>query len=290
MRQLYLENAAGERVDLNDPRSIVASNLKGFGIVRAPAMVSLTHGFFAVTDEKEQPQESCGFDLNFVGADSYADYRAFVSWLSAASELRLVYEPYGDTEFFRRVKVTTLSKTEQNKVRWLVCEFDLVCLTPWYASTYLDVRCSGSAAGTMRYPFAYSAQLIYGTDAAGSYAAQVTNPGHAPADLTLEITGRCADPEIRLTDAGTGEVYGRLKIYADFDEGDTLVVDTDYTDTRIYRRAQNGSTEDLMNAVDLSSDPVLRIPQGATCDLQIISSAELSITPSASAKSYYWSV
>lgn len=290
MRQLYLENAAGERIDLNAPGSIIASKLKGFGLMRAPTSSDLSHGFFVVTDDTHHPQESVGFDLNFVGANPYEQYRELVHWLAAASELRLVYKPYGTEEYCRRVRLTGLEKSELNQVGWLTTPAEFEAYTPWYSSEYLDLSFSGAAPTSMRYDFAYTAELTYGSDAAGSFSAQAVNRGHSPADLRLEIRGQMADPEVRLTDAATGEQYGRLKVYADFAADDTLILDSDYADTRIYRLRADGSTEDLMNALDLSVEPVLRIPQGRTCNLQIVSLGEMNITPSASAKSYYWSV
>ena len=109
VRKFYLENAAGERRDLNGKERVWFTEPVGLGITLAQSYADLGYGFFSPISTNSDPQQQPGGTMTFTGPEPYADYRELVNWMSAAEGLELVYLPYGSEEYRRKIDVNYIS-------------------------------------------------------------------------------------------------------------------------------------------------------------------------------------
>lgn len=273
MRKFYLQNAAGERFGLNKENGVFFSDPSGLGFEQAVTWGDLGRGFFTALDEPEEradPQTPVTGKLTFL-PPAYANYRSFSDWIHAAGNLVLIYQPYGTDEFEKPVEVGYLQKGELNKVRWLQCPVAFEPSSPWRRPTPTEMEMQSSETGTnRRYPYRYP--IRYGTDAAGRMSARIRAAGHLNGAVLLRYTGAIVGPEIRLTGAVTGKVYGICRLSSTLGSSDTLELSTMVEDCHVHRIAPSGTAEDLSPDLDLSQNPYFRVP----CDEDSILSIESS--------------
>ena len=289
-RKFYLENAAGERRDLNGKERIYLSDPVGLGITLAQSYADLGSGFFSPISTESEPQQQPGGTLNFTGPDPYADYRELINWMSEAEELALVYLPYGTEEYFRRVDINYLSKGELNFVRWLTVPVSFNTLTPWYRATPSKLTLAVTEGNELRYPYYYTEDLIYGSSSTAAMSADIAKGGHVPAAIRLSYTGSILNPRISLIGAQTGKTYGICSIGAQLGGSDTLEYSTLQRDSYARVRSAAGTATDLLDKLDLSTEPFFRIPLSEPCVLEIAADAEFSGTANLQIYYYYRSV
>ena len=208
MRKFYIENGLGSRQSLNGEKGIFLSNPTGLGVNLSPSFADLHKGFFRPISGDSEPQSTIAGDLVFIGDNAYADYRAFVDWCAVSDDLFLIYKPYGNTEFYRKVRINYLTKTELTDTRWLSVPMSLACLTPWYRATPSKMTMSTEEGNVMQYPFSYASDLIYSSSNAGSMAVDLGTAGHIPAAFVLNYSGEIINPKITLKGSTTGQTYG----------------------------------------------------------------------------------
>ena len=292
-RKFYLSSAAGERFGLNGERSVWLTEPGGLGLELSPGFANGRHGFFVAVLTDDVPQGAAYGTLVFTGAQPYADYQTFLSWALAAGDgLLLVYEPLPGKEFYRRVMLSSLTKSEIEAPGWLRCEATFQALTPWYSLSQLrfDLTPGGEDEGAMIYPWIYSEQLYYPVDASGAMRAELRAGGHIPSALTLEYKGPAVDPTLRLTGVRTGMSYGRLALAATLEDGDRLEYSSRYLDSYVRRVASDGRVTDLMASVDLAFEPWLRVPLTEPVTFMLTASSSLPGEATVKVYDYRWSV
>ena len=287
MRKFYLENETGVRWDLNGKTGVLLSNPAGLGVKLNNQYTDLENGFFKNIGSKAEPQGSVVADIVFT-KKAYETYRSFLSWISDARELILIYSPYEPLEFYRRVEMQYLTKGELGTAKWLTTPISLACLTPWYLPKALSIALTKQKETAMRYPFTYNAGLRYGTSSIGSYAADIAPDGHLPASLRFVYKGAAKNPVITLTGAASGKVYGKCIITAELSAEDTIELFSSPRDGYIRKISADGTETDLIdtNAVDITEDPFLRIPLEESCHLQL--SADDALSGNAEVQVYYY--
>lgn len=287
MRKFYLENETGVRWDLNGKTGVRLSNPAGLGVKLNNQYADLENGFFKNIGSKAEPQRSVVADVVFT-KKAYETYRSFLSWISEARELILIYSPYEPLEFYRRVEMQYLTKGELGAAKWLKTPISLACLTPWYLPTALRIALTKQSETAMRYPFTYNTVLRYGTSSIGSYAADIAPDGHLPASMRFVYKGAAKNPVITLTGAASGKVYGKCIITAELSAEDTIELFSSPRDGYIRKISADGTETDLIdtNAVDITEDPFLRIPLEESCHLQL--SAEDALSGNAEVQVYYY--
>lgn len=270
-RKLYLQRGlTGERWDLNGAGGVYAGDLAGLGVNFSPSFYDLGDGFFQVNDERKVPQGSPGFTLRFTSS-AYATYRQLVDWIAASPELYLVYCPYGDMEFLRRIKLSYLSKGERNQLGWLEVPASVLAMTPWFrpvpASIGMVVQTGTFKAylwdeDEQDYGYRYTDDLVYPGDAEGVLSALLAPAGHIPAALVLRYHGAVEKPVLRLVGASTGKVYGICALNAgvgvSLGATDTLEYSTLQTDCHVRRISADGEETNLLPFVDLSQEDTSR--------------------------------
>lgn len=115
-------------------------------MTRGGSFVDLQSGFFRDVAPETEPQNSIVCDLVFLNPNAYERYREFTDWVNAAAELFLVYVSYGTTEYYRKISVEYLTKTELTAGKWLTVPFSVSCLTPWYPAVPGTLEITPSAA------------------------------------------------------------------------------------------------------------------------------------------------
>lgn len=285
-RKFYLENAAGERRDLNGKDRVYFSDPVGLGITLAQSYADLGNGFFSPISTGSEPQQQPGGTLNFTGPDPYADYRELINWMSGSDGLVLVYLPYGSEEYSRRVDINYLSKGELNFVRWLVVPVSFNVLTPWYRAAPSKLTLSVTEGNELRYPYYYTEDLIYGNSSTAAMSADVAKGGHVPAAIKMTYTGEILNPRIALIGAQTGRTYGICSIGVQLSSSDTLEFSTLQRDSYARLRKADGTARDLLDALDLSSEPFFRIPLSEPCVLEV--AADDTFTGAADLQIYYY--
>ena len=289
MRKFYLENETGERKALNSEEGIFLSSPAGLGISNSDEYADLEEGFFKQTKTKSA-QDTVTGSLSFT-KKAYGTYQDFVNWIVQAKRLYLLYRAT-DKTYSREVKLSYLTKTELNMVRWLEVPAAFICLTPWYLPTPLALNFESDADTAMRYTYAYDERLVYGSAGGGAYTVEIPARGHIPAALRVRYSGAAADLEISLTGAVTGAEYGRCSISGDVEIGESVELFTSKRDSYVRLIGPGGEITDLLDAgrVDISSEPFIRAPVTEPSLLRLTGAGEMSGEVTAQAYFYYRSV
>ena len=290
IRKLYLKNAVGQRRSLNGEDGIYATRLSGFGFSLSPSFGDLGSGFFPVTSEKNDLRNNVAFSL-VLTKTPYVAHQSLIDWISAAGTLTIVYNPTGTQEYSRDVIVNYIQKGELNAVGWLELFCSFVCVTPWYKPTPVSLSAVGSGKDErVRYPYRYTDDLRYGSDSTASVSAFIAAGGHVPGALRMSFRGAVTSPRIRLYSNATGKTYGACKIDTVLTDQDTLEFSTVYEDSYIRKVSADGMVTDLIDSVDLNSDPFFHIPVDDRCTLAVESDAPFAGRANLLIYSYYRSV
>ena len=233
MRKFYLENEIGSRLPLNGEEGIFLSNPAGLGMTMPSDFADIHNGFFREISRNSEPQSTVTCDLVFIGDNAYGDYRSFVDWCSGSASLHLIYKPYGNTEFYRDIYISYLTKTELTDTRWLSVPASFACLSPWYRAAPTSMSMSTESGSVLKYPFSYHADLIYSSSSAGSMAADIPAGGHIPAAFELTYKGAIINPKITLVGSSSNITYGICALNATLGDNDSFTVSTFYGKCRV---------------------------------------------------------
>lgn len=252
MRKFYIFHSDSTQYHpLNGEESIWLSEPAGLGITLAPSFVNLGSGFFGVTENEKEPQQSMTFDLSFTGADPYASYKTLLDWLSASSALYLGYQPTGTTVYKRRISIKSISKTELTKNRWLTVTVSAVCLAPWLREVELPVVSSdGNGSALPSWDWA----PIPGGQLPAAFKISLK------AAATRKVSGVV---NLFAIDGILGGQMASFPTPVTLAAGETFQLSTAPDDFYIRRVAADGSVTSLVNAIDISADPLLRLPPDA---------------------------
>ena len=290
IRKLFFQSAKGQRWGLNGDRGVYASNLSGFGETMTPSFADLGRGFFSAVSDEAEPQTPLAFTMTFT-RNPYETYQQLVNWLASAGTITIAYIPAGSQEFCRDVTISFLQKGELNEVGWLEVPCSFLPTTPWYlpTPTVLEFYSSGLDE-SKRYTYSYTEDLFYGEDSTASISTVIAGAGHVPGALDLSFYGAIVKPRIRLTGDASGKTYGVCSIDAVFDKFDLLQFSTNPRESYVKKIAPGGIETDLLDALDLSTEPFFRIPVDEPCTLTIEADSSFTGTVNLLVYFYYRSV
>lgn len=286
IRKISLQNASGQRFLMDGTQGVYASNLTGLGFSLDPVFADLQHGFFLPVSAEFEPQQHPAFTVTFT-RNAYQMYKRFVDWVASAGALTLVYQPFGEAEYFRDIAITSVQKGELNAVGWLEAPCTCACATPWYlpAPTVLSLE-GGSGGTSKRYPYRYSADLRYGSDSAAALSGLVVPAGHIPAALDISFSGAIVNPRIRLRGNVSGKNYGVCSAAVSLGTSDTLRFSSRYERSFLTKVTAAGVETDLLDVLELGTEPFFHVPLEEPCTLTIESDALIS--GSARVQIYYY--
>lgn len=267
IRKLSFQNSKGQRWGLNGDRGVYVSNLSGFGLTLSPNFADLGRGFFSPVSDEAEPQTPLAFTLTFTW-NPYETYDQLVTWLASAGTITVVYNPTGKKEFCRDVTVSFLQKGEQNEVGWLEVPASFQPCTPWYMPTPTTLELEGTGTDdSKRYDYEYTENLRYGEDSAASISATIAGGGHVPGALELSFYGAIVNPRIRLTGNISGKTFGVCSITAVMAEHDRLHYSSRRNDSFVKKVAADGTETDLLDVLDLSTNPFFHFPVDEPCTI-----------------------
>lgn len=269
MRKFYLEDQKGERIPLNNEHGIFLYNPNGLGIDYSNSYGESGSGFFLRLKDGVS-QNEIGFTLVFPqGADSpYERYRALIDWIYAAEELFFIYCPYGVNEYYKRVEIQTIEKTELDKYGSLESSVSILPMTPWYLPSPININFGEDQENAMRYTYTYTNDLIYGVGSK-DYTAEITVKGHIPSAVKVTFQGQVINPVLTLRGMASRKAYGVCSIDEVFGSTDTLVFSTAEQDSYVQKIDAQGNITDLLDKIDITTNPFFRVPLSEPCELTI---------------------
>lgn len=283
MSRFVIRNEAWQDWPLDGERGVWFSNVQGLGIQNANNTADLGNGFSLYMDTGSYPVVPVPGDLFFMPPDAYATYREFISFIMSSSEIVLIYTPYGTEEYYRRAKIEYVTKGVTDKRGRLDCTISILPLTPWYSPRAVTLTLQGQTEDATTYDFTYTDSLVYGSDLAGSYAAEITPAGHQPAAVRLSYAGPLEHPTLTLTGVNSEKEYARCEVQADVDG-------LDYSSLQRDSYVRDSDGEDLLDYVTMEKDPYIRIPLGEPCILRIQTTSAISQAADVSIYYYFRSV
>lgn len=286
IRKISLQNAAGERWGLNGDRGVYATGLSGLGFTLTPTFADLGRGFYTAVSDESEPQGAVAFTVVFT-KKAYETYAALVDWLAAAGTVTLVYDPTGKQEYYKDVSINFLQKNELNAVGWLEVPCSYLSLTPWYkpAPAVLDLGTAGKKK-SKRYSYRYNKELRYGVDSSAALSGTIHGAGHVPGALELTYTGAITNPKIRLVGQASGKTYGVCSVSVMLEASDTLKYSSRYEQSTVKRISASGVETDLLDVLDLSSNPFFHVPVEEACTVSV--EADAPFTGRADLLIYYY--
>ena len=252
---------------------------KGLGLAQDVKHAGNLGGFFQRAEDRGDEQAEISGTLVFVGPDPEKSYRELMERLMNADRAELGYRPgktFGGeekTEYWRRVDLLSVEKTERERNGWLRCPVKLAAMTPWYNDEDVPM----TVAQNKTKPFVVGVSLIGSTTdllSVGNVTGMtgtIAPAGDLPASLWVRVyeAEQIANPRITVT-GEDGTEYGQcaLKRYT-LPAGAELFMSTAPFDA--YIRA--GDT-DLMSYADLNHDPFPRLPTGQTSTITLSADGE----------------
>ena len=297
MRKFYLEDQNGERIPLNNETGIFLYDPEGLGIEYSHDYGESGSGFFMrIKDGVSQLETS--FTLVFVPGEMlvehdgsraiageaiagvaivgdvppihiespYERYKKFLDWIYKAEELYFIYKPYGDTEYYKHIEIRSIEKTEYDKYGSLQPKVTIVPLTPWYLPNPIDINFGVSSDNAMRFTYTYTEDLVYAVDSR-DYIAEVVAVGHIPSAIKIVYKGQVINPVFTLRGTKTRKIYGVCSINETFSSLDTIEFSTAEQDSYIKKIDKYGNELDLLDSIDITSNPFFRVPLSEPCDV-----------------------
>jgi len=298
MRKFYIEDQKGERIPLNNETGIFLYEPDGLGIEYSHDYGESGSGFFMRIKDGVSQKETTftlvfepgemlvqydgsralageaivgiaivGDVPNITIESPYERYKKFLDWIYSAEELYFVYCPYGSNEYYKRIEIRSIEKSELDKYASLQCATTIVPLTPWYLPAPIHINFGGDQEdNAMRFDYYYTDDLIYGVGMR-DYTAEITAKGHIPSAMKITFKGQVTNPEFTLRGMSTRKEYGVCAITGSFVQTDTIEFSTAEQDSYIKKIAADGTETDLIDSIDITKNPFFRVPLSEPCEV-----------------------
>lgn len=278
MRKFYFENQLGERISLNNETGIFLYEPTGLGISFSHTYGDIGEDGFFRRNKFKTSQLGTNFTLFFDPnkKNPYVNYHELLSWISKATELYLVYLPTeelksgGDKvkEFYRRINIQTLDKSELDIYGSLRIQSVVVPLSPWFLSEQFSASFDNKSAYAKRYNYQYTSDLRYGHYS--MYPSVILDPqGHIPAAVKVTINGPITNPSIVLFGFETGKLYGECAVNTTLSDTEKLVLSTLAQDSYVKKITSGNQEFDLIDSVDITKNAFFTVPVTEQCEIQI---------------------
>ena len=282
MRQFYLENSIGQKIDLQGQTFFHLPS--GLGVSIEHDFGRSSDGFFTAT-RSELAQGNIVGELVF--KTGYAGYKTLMDWLFVGYKIMLIYRPI-DTDYLRDIEIESVEKGELVTGGWLNCPTSLRCASPWYKRLPVRINLSpDDGISYKRYPARYPMRYALSGDI---NSADITAGGHIEAALSISIPGALESPLITLRRKSTGEILGRVNLNGvTISSVETLLFSSRHSAMGIWR-VTTTDTKDLIEYVDLNDNNFFYLPVGVPCTLTIGSDAAINTAAAIQVYEYYKAV
>lgn len=171
------------------------------------------------------------------------------------------------SEFYRKVEIGSLTKTEYDKYGVLRVPVTFKVLTPWYKPAPMDVEYTEESENAFIYDQSiYDENLIYGIGAT-DYSVEINPVGHVPAAVKLTFAGSVVNPKILLVGVSTGKLLGECDITGVFSVTDKLEFSSMYQNCYVKKIRKDNSELDLIDSIDITKECFFRVPLTEPCRL-----------------------
>lgn len=297
--RLRFGGVEGKVADLNagDGLRCFFHEPKGLGLEPDVKYSGNNGGFFQRSEDHGDGQAEIAGTLVFVGPDPEKAYRQLAAEIVNAAEIELAYTPgktfrgAEKTEYWRRVELGSLEKTEREKNGWLRCPVKLYALTPWYTTAKVEMTVDQS--GTDPFIVGDDENGVIGVDklSVGSttgLSGSITPEGELPTALTLEtgeMPASVEDPVITVTRQEDGAECGQCAL-----TGYTLPVGAVLAwSTEPFNSYIRAGDTDLLPYADLNHDPFPRLQPEETYVISVTANGTkiAAVGMDVTAKKYY---
>ena len=278
MRQFWLENSIGQKIDLQDQNFFHLPS--GLGVTIEHDFGRSSDGFFSSTRSELAQGNIVG---EFVFRQGYAGYKTLMDWLFTGYKIMLIYRPL-DVDYLRDIEIEAVDKGELGTGGWLTCPISLRCSSPWYKRLPSNIDLTPDDGESYKaYPAVYPMMYSLSGDI---NSADITAGGHIEAALSISIPGPLESPVITLRRKSDSSILGRVNLDSvTIAEGETLTFSSRHGSMGIY----NGTT-DLIDSVDLNDNNFFRLPVGIPCTLTIGSDVPIVVSAAIQVFEYYKAV
>lgn len=198
---------------------------------------------------------------------SYDNYRKFTDFIEKSEELKFVYKiPFQskEEEFFRDIKIKSLTKKEIQSNGILNENIVFDCLSLWYKKTtaIYDMK---AQTNEIRWDFKWDSRFVdYDTR-----KLKYINHGHIEAPILVEINGHVINPKISLYIEG--ELYQEVPFLIEIAENEKILYGTKENEFYINKQNIDGTLTNLfsLDYLDFYNDNVIRIPQNRSCEIRL---------------------
>jgi hypothetical protein len=217
----------------------------------------------------------------------YTGYNTFKDWWYKGYDIRLVYAPL-TTEYYRDVDLDYIEKTELTTGGLLVCPISLLCKSPWYKPTPLQITLAPSSDVSYTvFPIAFPA--IFPTSASAN-SVDLVPAGHLGAALYLEVDGPFESPAITLRRQSDSTILGRCKLDGvSVGETSKLIYSSKIGAMGIWT-STGGVLADQIEYIDLADNNFFSIPANVPCTLTLSSDTTITNIAAVQLYEYYKAV
>ena len=252
IRKFYLENEYGQRWDLNNPTTGLLVNPSGLGYEMEYSYSRIGHSFVQ-NYLKDKLQKMTG-TLVFSGELAYKNYAACTQFVNSAKVIKLVYMTDAG-EYYRNVDVVKIGKSELTENRTLEPDITFVCKGLFY-SNQTDRFIVSRTEGEMRWDFTWPVRF----KDYDSRSMFISNNGHVPAAIQIEICGYCENPSV-VVKQGDEEVY-RLYLPITLQVGEVIYYSSLDGELYCYKIDADGNETNLADILDINNANFFKLPIG----------------------------
>ena len=279
VREFKLINEKGQEYSL--------MNIYGYCLFTDPSGLGYTYeteyervGNTFIDTLRRLQQGQISGTLNFF---SYDNFLRFSNFVENSEKLKFSYKiPFqaGSKEFFKDVKIQSVSKTEKQTTGIITEPVVFDCLSLWYEELE-NVYTIDGGKNEIRWNFRWDSKFADYTIRNLEYV----NKGHIEAPIYVEFEGPVTNPSIILFIEG--QEVQKLEIPIILQEYEKLIYNTKENEFCVKKINTDGTEENLfsLDYIDPKNNNVIRLPKGKSCKLQI--SAESNIKGKVRILTYY---
>lgn len=270
VREFKLVNEKGQEYSLMDPENYCfLSDPTGLGYSNSIEYEKMQNTFIETLNTIEQ-----GKVEGTAIFENYDNYLKLINFTEFSESLKFVYKiPFLDSEkeYYRDVKLQSLSKTQKQTDGLLKESIVFDCLSLWYSENTITYTVENSE-NEIRWDFIWGS-IFKSSDARNL---DFKNTGHVEATIELEIDGPVINPKFELYI--NGNLCKTIDLTVEIKKYEKLLYGTRENQFHIKKINVDGTEKDLFeeDVIDINNDNVIRFPKNKDCTFKIISDEEIT--------------
>lgn len=225
-----------------------------------------TDGFYLKLNETLAQTPKTGI-IVFLGSDPYAEYKAFIDWVTASQKLKLAYSTDNNTYYFMDIDIEYVEKSEIQMDGTLQCSISMLPTSPIYMKDSTKIEIDGELPDNMKiydYTYALDPEAVSpytendywytysNTSVAGTVT--ITPQAQLPCCFEIYTDKAVAQPVLTFADE-QGNTFGRIDLsaisFTPQNTGDYLMYSGIPTSAGVTQKV-SGATSDITNYLGIS--------------------------------------